>query len=121
MDELRRKPHAQAHADHQLGWVFPGALGDDGWAVGEAASHEAGHTLGLGHDGRGTSAYHPGAKDWAPIMGASYGAALGQWSRGEYAGATNREDDLYRMTTLESVPYVADDNPSGRALVPQPG
>lgn len=97
------------HADHQLGWVFPGALGDDGWAVGEAASHEAGHTLGLGHDGRGTSAYHGGAKDWAPIMGASYGAALGQWSRGEYAGATNREDDLAVMAA-NGAPPVADDH-----------
>jgi len=65
----------------------------------EAASHEAGHTVGLYHDGvTGGSAYYSGHNGWAPIMGVGYYQGLVQWSKGEYPGANNTEDDLTIMT-----------------------
>jgi hypothetical protein len=36
--------------------------------VADAASHEAGHTLGLLHDGNSKTAYFAGQGNWAPIM-----------------------------------------------------
>ncbi|GAA1446662.1 hypothetical protein GCM10009641_70800 [Mycobacterium cookii] len=82
------------HERHQPAWVFTQGTSTSGRRLGEAASHEAGHTLGLGHDGAGSSAYYPGAAPWAPIMGTSYNQPVTQWSAGEYPGATNTEDDL---------------------------
>ncbi|MEY4231769.1 MAG: hypothetical protein RLZZ362_2618, partial [Actinomycetota bacterium] len=76
-------------------FVFTGQLGNGGERpVAEAISHETGHTLGLSHDGQGTSAYYSGNGAWAPIMGVSYYGALAQWSKGSYPGATNSQDDL---------------------------
>jgi hypothetical protein len=64
-------------------------------SVAEAASHEAGHTLGLSHDGvQGGSSYYSGHGDWAPIMGSGYSRPVTQWSSGEYPGANNTQDDL---------------------------
>ncbi|MEM9041652.1 MAG: zinc-dependent metalloprotease family protein [Actinomycetota bacterium] len=63
-------------------------------SVGEAVSHEVGHTLGLRHDGHGSSAYYSGHGDWAPIMGVGYYRDITQWSAGDYPGANNTEDDL---------------------------
>jgi hypothetical protein len=70
--------------------------------IGEATSHEAGHTLSLGHDGTVSSDYYDGHGDWAPIMGRpvdlnrafNSSRPVTQWSRGEYAGANRFEDDL---------------------------
>lgn len=66
--------------------------------IAEAASHEAGHNLGLSHDGTSTSAYFPGhgsgAISWGPIMGTGYNDNVSQWSRGEYADANNPQDDI---------------------------
>lgn len=73
-------------------------------SVAEAVSHEVGHTLGLFHDGRisPSEGYYEGhgtgATGWAPIMGVGYYRELVQWSRGEYANADNREDDLAIIT-----------------------
>jgi hypothetical protein len=66
--------------------------------VAEVCSHEVGHTLGLIHDGHidGT-VYYQGHGDWAPIMGSAYSRSITQWSRGEYAGANNGENDLEVM------------------------
>jgi hypothetical protein len=68
---------------------------------GLTASHEVGHTLGLRHDGLNSQAYHPGTGSgeisWGPIMGAPFSANNTQWSRGEYAGATNTENDYVVM------------------------
>ena len=65
----------------------------------EAITHEAGHTVGLYHDGvTGGSAYYSGHNGWAPIMGVGYYQGLVQWSKGEYPGANNTEDDLAIMT-----------------------
>jgi hypothetical protein len=66
--------------------------------VGDASSHESGHTLGLRHDGAPSTDYYNGHGEWGPIMGSSYSRALAQWSKGEYAGADRaNEDDLEKM------------------------
>jgi len=64
---------------------------------GECAAHEVGHTLGLNHDGKtgaGATVYYAGQGNWAPVMGTSYSKAVVQWSKGDYALANNREDDI---------------------------
>src|SRR5690606_28955367 len=77
----------------QPAWVFPQSLQNQSKAIAEAASHEAGHNLGLEHDGTASSGYYTGHGVWAPIMGAGYNRPLTQWSRGSYAGANNAQDD----------------------------
>lgn len=66
--------------------------------VAEAASHELGHNLGLGHDGTSTKGYYTGhgsgTVSWAPIMGVGYYQNVTQWSKGDYADANNSQDDL---------------------------
>ncbi|HVI49034.1 MAG TPA: hypothetical protein VM802_29480 [Chitinophaga sp.] len=73
-------------------WVFNGGVKGGG----EAGSHEAGHTVGLSHDGRTnpSEAYYGGQGSWAPIMGVGYYKPIVQWSKGEYANANNTQDDL---------------------------
>ena len=79
-------------------WVF--ASGGKG--AGEAASHEVGHTIGLGHDGRNhpQEEYFGGHGNWAPIMGVGYYKPMTQWSRGEYAQANNHQDDFAVMANF---------------------
>jgi hypothetical protein len=76
----------------------------------EMVSHEVGHNFSLSHDGQGTTEYYPGHdKDgsqsmssefwytvgsWCPIMGASSGRSVSQWSKGEYYNSSNKEDDI---------------------------
>ena len=66
--------------------------------VAEAASHELGHNLALGHDGTSTKGYYTGhgsgVTSWAPIMGVGYYTSVTQWSNGEYPDANNVQDDL---------------------------
>ncbi|NVK41602.1 MAG: tandem-95 repeat protein [Oceanospirillaceae bacterium] len=66
--------------------------------VSEAASHEFGHNLGLGHDGTSTAGYYSGHGSgyvsWAPIMGVGYYTNVTQWSKGEYPDASNNQDDV---------------------------
>ncbi len=66
--------------------------------ISEAASHEAGHNLALSHDGSSTNAYYgghgAGYTSWAPVMGVGYYNNVTQWSKGEYSGATQTQDDL---------------------------
>jgi subtilisin-like proprotein convertase family protein len=96
-------------------------------SVAEAASHEVGHSLGLNHDGTGTLAYYSGhgsgQTSWGPILGASYSPLVTQWSKGEYAGANNKEDDLAKITTQNGFTYRPDDFGSSQdnafALLPQ--
>lgn len=84
-------------------WVFI----TSGKNCAEAASHEAGHTLGLSHDGRDVNGTHTEYYDghgtgdlaWAPIMGTGYSRNVSQWSKGEYANASNTQDDLRLITT----------------------
>lgn len=95
--------------------VFPENLGNNAKYVGEAASHETGHTLGLYHDGTtaGVEYYSgtgTGETGWAPIMGSSYGKNVTQWSKGEYPAANNLEDDLSVMSIAARIPYRSDDH-----------
>ncbi|TWU31741.1 Calx-beta domain-containing protein [Novipirellula artificiosorum] len=82
----------------------------------EAITHEAGHALGLNHDGRTSPSegyyqgHGSGATGWAPIMGVGYYKALTQWSRGEYAYANNTQDDLAIITGNNGFGYRADDH-----------
>ena len=105
--------------------VFPENLANGEKYIGEASSHENGHTLGLYHDGvTGGDAYYSGhgtgETGWAPIMGNGYYKNLTQWSKGEYTGANNTEDDLAVMLT-NGVSYRSDDHgDSPAAATPLP-
>lgn len=88
-------------------FVFADQLGYSGESIGEAASHEIGHNLGLDHDGHGTNGYYAGEAPWAPIMGVGYYHPLTQWSKGEYVGANNSQDDLSLISN--SFAYLPDD------------
>lgn len=99
-------------------WVFFDKLGNGNEKfVAEAISHEAGHNLGLYHDGfnNGTtstgyySGHGSGATGWAPIMGVGYNKELTQWSKGEYPYATNTEDDL-AIIQVNGAPLRTDDH-----------
>ena len=87
--------------------------------VAEAVSHEAGHNLGLYHDGviNGSSYYSghgTGATGWAPIMGVGYYKQLVQWSKGEYANANNTEDDIQIIQSNGAL-LMADDHGNDQA------
>ena len=89
-------------------WVFNSGAR----AAGEAGSHEIGHTLGLSHDGRTNPVeeYYEGQGGWAPIMGVGYYVSLVQWSKGEYANASQKQDDLAIITSSTyGLGYRADD------------
>jgi hypothetical protein len=98
----------------------------------EVISHEVGHTLKLGHDGRNYDDGDPETEDpssegyygghgegdtaWAPIMGVGYYRNLSQWSKGEYADASNTQDDLQIITEDNNdVDYQNDDHGSAHA------
>ena len=71
--------------------------------VTDAVSHELGHNLGLSHDGTSSAGYYGGHGsgyiNWAPIMGMGYDRHVSQWSKGEYTGANNTEDDVSIIAT----------------------
>ena len=123
-----RDASAGAFAANVPCWVFsdPGVMLPEDVAL--AISHEAGHTLGLYHDGlRGENGVTPpdgdyyqgqgtGATAWGPIMGAPYGKPLIQWSRGDYSVgarmANNPEDDVALIATIENhVGFAAERRP----------
>lgn len=101
---------------------------DYGYGIGMTAAHEIGHQVGLSHDGGGTGGeYFEGiaAFQWGPIMGnywmgGSWANQLFTWSRGEYNTASNKEDD-FAVISSENIPFMADDNPSGKPLVLRAG
>jgi Bacterial pre-peptidase C-terminal domain len=89
------------------GFVFANLLNYNEKNIGEASSHESGHTLGLNHqtlydaDCNFKYEYNPGtgtngsATSWAPIMGNSYGKTLTLWHKGTSTqGCTKLQDDL---------------------------
>lgn len=82
------------HDYYQPALIFQDGVGWEAKYVAEAVSHEVGHNVGLSHDGTATVGYYSGHGNWAPIMGVGYYEALAQWSKGEYAGANNTEDDF---------------------------
>jgi autotransporter-associated beta strand protein len=85
----------------------------------QACAHEAGHTLGLVHDGqeiKGTHyEYYYGHNagnsntSWAPIMGIAYYDNVTQWSKGEYQYANNSEDQLLIIANQNNVDFRPDD------------
>jgi len=81
----------------------------------EVVSHEAGHALGLSHDGRTVPVedyylgHGSGETGWAPIMGAGYYENVTQWSKGEYLDANRPQDDLAIIVGNNEVNYRADD------------
>ncbi|WP_406049791.1 pre-peptidase C-terminal domain-containing protein [Kribbella sp. NBC_00889] len=81
------------HDYYQPALVFTKGVGTGAKNLAEAASHEAGHNVGLSHDGTSTVGYYQGHGAWAPIMGVGYYRGISQWSKGEYADANNKEDD----------------------------
>ncbi len=91
------------HSYYQPALVFSDGTTKNGKYVGEATSHEVGHNLGLNHDGTSSSGYYSGSAPWAPIMGASYNQPVSQWSKGEYPGANNAQDDLTQIATGAAV------------------
>ena len=105
-------------------WVFTtGAK-----SIAEAASHEAGHTLGLEHDGHASSAYYTGhgsgATGWAPIMGVGYSQNVTQWDNGAYSGTNNGgsdanfgsgADDLAVILAGNGLTYRTDDHGNGNS------
>lgn len=85
--------NAGQHDYYQPALVFTRGVGTGAKNIAEAASHEAGHNVGLGHDGTASVGYYQGHGAWAPIMGVGYYRGISQWSKGEYSGANNSEDD----------------------------
>ena len=89
-------------------------------------SHEFGHTFNLRHDGdtskTGSSkeyygGHGTGVTSWGPIMGAPFTASVIQWSKGEYANASNTEDDVATISgSFFGLGYTVDDYANSTAL-----
>jgi PKD repeat protein len=90
-------------------FVMSSGLGNNEKNIAEAASHEVGHNLNLSHDGTSTTGYYSGHGDWAPIMGVGYYKNVTQWSKGEYPGANQLQDDLAVMQNY-GIALLADDH-----------
>ena len=92
-------------------WVF---ITSSAKNTAQAVAHETGHTFGLSHDGQqNISSYYSGhgggETSWGPIMGTPYYRTLTQWSKGEYNGATNTQDDLAIIDSNNNVHHRSDD------------
>ena len=86
---------------------------NNGKQAGDTGSHEVGHTLGLGHDGKGGTEYYEGHSNWAPIMGFSLNKEIAHWSLGEYTNATNLQNDLQIIGGgSNNFGYITDDHSS---------
>ncbi len=93
-----------------------------GIEIGNTASHEIGHSLGLCHgdesveNGKGTYVnewYYDGNDGWAPIMGSSCNPLV-QWSTKEYHGVST-EDYKGDLETIDSIlDYRTDDYSNNR-------
>lgn len=101
------------HSAYQPAFVY----NEGAKAAAEAASHEAGHNLGLSHDGTASVGYYEGHGDWAPIMGVGYYEPISQWSKGEYSGANNGEDDFI-VAEANGAPLRTDDHGVGASATP---
>jgi len=80
--------------NYKPAFIMTSGLGNNEKNIAEATSHEVGHNLGLSHDGTASVSYYQGHGDWAPIMGVGYYRSVTQWSKGEYPGANQTQDDL---------------------------
>ncbi len=102
-------------------FVFSDRLGPNNTKmVGEACSHESGHTVGLSHQSRYdgactmTETYNTGIGSgeiaWAPIMGNSYYRNMSGWNNGPTQfGCANTQDNLSIITTQNGFDYRVDD------------
>lgn len=101
-------------------FVFSALLAYNAKYVSEAASHEAGHTLGLFHQSSynascvKTSDYNTGQGSgeigWAPIMGTGYYKNFTLWNNGPNSyGCNNLQSDLSVITTGNGFSYRTDD------------
>jgi hypothetical protein len=104
-------------------FVFTSLLNNNVKNISEAASHEAGHTLGLYHQSTydancvKISDYNYGAGTgeigWAPIMGVGYYQNLTLWNNGPNSyGCTSMQSDLSVLTTVNGFSYRNDDHNS---------
>ncbi len=103
-----------AIGDHcQPALVFPEKLANAARNMAECASHQLGHTFSLNHDGTSIYEYYPGGGSgetgWVPIMGYGTDKNLTQWSRGEYADASNTQDDI-AVIIAHGAPLRTDDH-----------
>ncbi|WP_395011438.1 PKD domain-containing protein [Undibacterium sp.] len=93
-------------------FCFQNNLGNSEKYIADCVSHELGHTLGLYHQGTASVGYYTGHGDgetgWAPIMGVGYYKNLGQWAKGEFTGATNKDDAYAIMLKRGLNPRVDD-------------
>ena len=132
----------QACASQCLGIAFVGTFGDLDPAgalqpafvftsttmspiiAAQGAAHEAGHTLGLTHDGTtdgtNTQAYYAGNRLWGPVMGSATFRGISQFSKGEYANANNTEDD-FSVIQAQGLPLRVDDHGSSATAADQLG
>lgn len=108
-------------SDNTPCFVFNALLGNNVKNVSEAASHEAGHTLGLYHQANydancvKLSDYHSGTGSgeigWAPIMGVGYYRNFTLWNNGPNSyGCTNYQSDLDVITGSNGFSYRTDDH-----------
>jgi hypothetical protein len=104
--------NSSQHSYYQPALVFTKGVGTGAKNIAEAASHEAGHNVGLSHDGTSSVGYYVGHGAWAPIMGVGYSKAISQWSKGEYTGANNKEDD-FAVIGQHGLALRADDHGNG--------
>ena len=92
-------------------FVFSSLLGYNIKQIGEAASHEAGHTLGLRHQSLYDEScfklgeYNPGQGvgeiSWAPIMGNSYYRNITTWHNGPNPyGCNNFQDEVSILSAV---------------------
>lgn len=100
--------------NYKPAFVMTSGLGNNEKNIAEATSHEVGHNLGLSHDGTASTSYYQGHGDWAPIMGVGYYRNITQWSKGEYPGANQLQDDLAVMQTY-GAPLNTDDHGNSTA------
>ncbi|HEX7906280.1 MAG TPA: T9SS type A sorting domain-containing protein [Chitinophagaceae bacterium] len=104
-------------------FVFTALLGYSAKNIAEAASHEAGHTLGLYHQSlydancvkitdyyAGTGS---GETSWAPIMGVGYYRNVTTWYNGPNSyGCNSLQSDLDIIVSRNGFSYKSDDMPA---------